>query len=599
MHRTLFFIYLLTNIVYTQTNQCSLLNNKLTKYGIHINIPEKNFIGVKLCQGLVTNYCCPQIYENQIQNATILELYYLFELYSIRLYEPLVRLTIELNDTIIKLIESSRNETHFILKHNSYRSSIDLFFNNLLSITYKNYQYIIKNNIEEFFRNILRISIELNNDQNKLLLPSYLLCSWRNHPFGNRPNIIANQLEINLGKLFHLNELLKLSVELVQFMSKSVTTDHHCIDSYMQLSYCNLCSGRKELPCLSNCENIIESCLVNISLIHDVWTNFIDSIENVSYFNGIEKILSSISISILDALMTFFSSDGIQSKHIINQCGYINIRKEVFDNDQKFHDKYRNSLSLLDKQLTSMRQSLQMYRSFWLMLPEQICKSDGLSISNEQKCWTGTFISQDRKQIIRLNYDKPLNLRLQWILKEIKERSNMILNIPQTSTNINILTSPDTMLINEIKLNATDDLDDYPNDDELHYSDYAYEDSIDGITSSSTTTTTLHPSNISAYDDISIDDINTVSYYDYGEQDAYHDDEIDETSTQPSSSSSTSSSSGTTTMTIRIPVYHQRPPIIWNMNIDTDDDFNHQYNSSTSFNYSFLLLLLILIVILT
>ncbi|CAF4402578.1 unnamed protein product, partial [Adineta steineri] len=129
-----------------------------------------------------------------------------------------------------------------------------------------------------------------------------------------------------------------------------------------------------------------------------------------------------------------------------------------------------------------------MYRSFWLMLPEQICKSDGLSISNEQKCWTGTFISQDRKQIIRLNYDKPLNLRLQWILKEIKERSNMILNILLTSTSMNILTSPNTILINEIKLNATDDLDDYPNDDELHYSDYAYEDSIDGLTSSTTTT---------------------------------------------------------------------------------------------------------------
>jgi len=127
-------------------------------------------------------------------------------------------------DTIIKLIESSRNETHVVLQrgfktyYNSYRSSVDLFFNNLLTITYKNYHYDIKKTIEEFFRNILRISITLNNN-NRPLIPTYLLCFWRNQPFGNRPNVIANQLEINLGKLFHLNELFKLSIELIQITS--------------------------------------------------------------------------------------------------------------------------------------------------------------------------------------------------------------------------------------------------------------------------------------------------------------------------------------------------------------------------------------------
>jgi hypothetical protein len=114
--------------------------------------------------------------------------------------------------------------------------------------------------------------------------------------------------------------------------------------------------------------------------------------------------------------MTFFNSDGIQNKDvcivilnriiiiiyflkIIDQCGYIHIRKEIFDNDQKFHDKYKNSLllSLLDKQIMSIKQSLEIYRSFWLMLPKQICKSNEISASNENICWTGTSISQDKK----------------------------------------------------------------------------------------------------------------------------------------------------------------------------------------------------------
>ncbi len=127
-------------------------------------------------------------------------------------------------ETITKLIESSRNETHFILQHgyktsyHFYRSSIDLFYNKLYRISSKNYQYNIKNNIEELFRNILYITIDLNNN-NEPILSSYFLCLWKNHPFGNRPNLITKNLEINLGKLFHLNELLKLSIELIQIMS--------------------------------------------------------------------------------------------------------------------------------------------------------------------------------------------------------------------------------------------------------------------------------------------------------------------------------------------------------------------------------------------
>ncbi len=85
---------------------------------------------------------------------------------------------------------------------------------------------------------------------------------------------------------------------------------------------------------------------------------------------------------------------------IIDQCGRIHIRKEIFDNNQKFHNEYRNSvLLILDKYLRSMRQSLQIYRSFWTMLPKQICKSNELSTSNEkEECWTGTSISQDQGQ---------------------------------------------------------------------------------------------------------------------------------------------------------------------------------------------------------
>jgi hypothetical protein len=92
----LFLLCLLINFVSTQ-NQCFILNNKLNKYNIILNIPQKNFPGLHLCQGLISNKCCPQIYEDHIQNATAIELYQLFELYTINLYESLFRLTNDLN----------------------------------------------------------------------------------------------------------------------------------------------------------------------------------------------------------------------------------------------------------------------------------------------------------------------------------------------------------------------------------------------------------------------------------------------------------------------------------------------------------------------
>ena len=52
---------------------------------------------------------------------------------------------------------------NMVIKHfiNSYRSSIDLFFNNLLKLSYRTYEHDIKNNIEELFQNIFHITINI------------------------------------------------------------------------------------------------------------------------------------------------------------------------------------------------------------------------------------------------------------------------------------------------------------------------------------------------------------------------------------------------------------------------------------------------------
>jgi hypothetical protein len=97
MYHCLFIICLLINRISTDNHQCSSINKKLNQNGIKINNQEKDFHGLKICQGLIKDICCPQIYEDKIQNITAIELYHLLELYSMDLYEPLIRLNIQFN----------------------------------------------------------------------------------------------------------------------------------------------------------------------------------------------------------------------------------------------------------------------------------------------------------------------------------------------------------------------------------------------------------------------------------------------------------------------------------------------------------------------
>jgi len=49
-----------------------------------------------------------------------------------------------------------------------------------------------------------------------------------------------------------------------------------------------------------------------------------------------------------------------------------------------------------------MNRTLHIYRSFWIKLPEQICKSTGISALNGTTCWTGVSISPDGRYKIKV-----------------------------------------------------------------------------------------------------------------------------------------------------------------------------------------------------
>ena len=201
---------------------CSALHEKFNKFNLHLNTRPTN-THLRHCQSSISNQCCPEIYQIHLQNSTAIELEQLFELYTINLYETIIRLNNDLNQTYVNLIEISRNETHLVLQrgynklYHSYRLSIDTFFNNLRMLTSRNYQYDLKGFLEQLFRNILHISLTLNNNQT--VLPTYFSCLWKNQPFANNPDLLENQLAVHLGKIFQLIDLLQASQNLVQILS--------------------------------------------------------------------------------------------------------------------------------------------------------------------------------------------------------------------------------------------------------------------------------------------------------------------------------------------------------------------------------------------
>ena len=105
-----FLCFLSINVVLTQpaASSCSALNRKLNKYNIYAkHLPDKGATSPRLCQGTIENACCSPSSEDQLQNATVIELYQLFELYSMNIYEPLLRLTNDFNGkrTVLVVID--------------------------------------------------------------------------------------------------------------------------------------------------------------------------------------------------------------------------------------------------------------------------------------------------------------------------------------------------------------------------------------------------------------------------------------------------------------------------------------------------------------
>lgn len=97
MFRLFVLLYLLLHTISSENDHCSALKTKLNKYGIQINHSRQDFLGLKICEDFIDDICCPQIYEEDLQNATAMELSHLFQSYSMGFSQPLQQLIGQFN----------------------------------------------------------------------------------------------------------------------------------------------------------------------------------------------------------------------------------------------------------------------------------------------------------------------------------------------------------------------------------------------------------------------------------------------------------------------------------------------------------------------
>ena len=119
-----------------------------------------------------------------------------------------------------------RNETLMIFERDqpilfrSFRRSLNIFFNHLRQLSSKSLRDEIKSSVEELFRQMLHLSLQPSTS------PRTSQCLWQYQPFGRIPHLLIEQLEMTLSKLVQLNDLFKLSLELVRTISR--VSNHHC-----------------------------------------------------------------------------------------------------------------------------------------------------------------------------------------------------------------------------------------------------------------------------------------------------------------------------------------------------------------------------------
>ncbi|XP_063279360.1 glypican-3 [Prinia subflava] len=218
--------------------------------------------------------------------------------------------------------------------------------------------------------------------------------------FGSYPKTMMTQVSKSLQATRVFLQALNLGIEVIN------TTDHlkfskDCGRALLKMWYCSHCQGLLlAKPCAGYCGTVMQGCLAGILEIHNLWKEYIGSLEGLTRgMHGIydmEHVLLSLFSVVRDAIVHVQKNEGKLSTAISRLCGHAQQRQIRSANypEDLFIDKKVLKVTHIEQEetLSSRRRELiaklKSHSSFYSSLPEYICNHSS-AVQNDTLCWNG------------------------------------------------------------------------------------------------------------------------------------------------------------------------------------------------------------------
>ncbi|CAH8531403.1 unnamed protein product [Schistosoma rodhaini] len=300
---------------------------------------------------------------------------------------------------------------------------VEAFFRELESYMLGNRQNIASL-VDDFFDGLLiralRVMLFVKTERDSIVADCVASKLRPMKPFDQAPEIIRAMATRAFPPSRILRNGLLLGDRVVQVLSKVAVNDS-CINEWIKLRYCNLCSGViQPLICRHSCFSRLSTCFLLWTAFDKYWLSFIDQIvrvaERLKNSKIFPQVIRPLQIHISDAIMNLqtilFRLD--QSDEFFNDCllenskehqsflprtdyrqrrqqEFVFVDHDVVSQDYKHPYVYGN-YDMLKSWADSIHNKYLPVRKPFSTIIKYFCSEDLLRVSKENNdylCWTG------------------------------------------------------------------------------------------------------------------------------------------------------------------------------------------------------------------
>ncbi|XP_062303035.1 glypican-6a isoform X2 [Osmerus eperlanus] len=438
----------------SKARSCSEVRQAYTAKGFSlVNVPHQEISGehLRVCPQEYT--CCTSEMEDKLGQQSKLEFENLVEETSHTLRTTFVSRHKKFDEFFLELLDNSEKSLNDMFTRTYgklYMQNSEVFQD--LFTELKRYYTGGNVNLEEmlndFWSRLLERMFQLLNSQYHFS-DDYLECISKYtdqlKPFGDVPRKLKAQVTRAFIAARTFVQGLMVGREVANRVAK-VNVASACIRALTKMLYCPYCGGMPGLkPCHNYCHNVMRGCLANQADLDSEWNLFINAMLLVADrlegpFN-IEAVMEPIDLKISEAIMTMQDNSMQVSAKVFQGCGQpkpSGMGRSARGISDVFNARFRPyspeerpttaAGTSLDRLVIDIKEKLEKSKKFWSNLPDDICKKDKVTESDEDQCWNS-------------------HAKARYFPEVVKEGLTNQLNNPEVEVDI---TRPDTLIRQQI-----------------------------------------------------------------------------------------------------------------------------------------------------